>query len=659
MPLRQDSLAAHEFAPAQPRPGLRSLTRNLVRRRSAEEALLQSEERYRIVTETAIDAIVTIDERDEILFVNRSAERIFGYSTEEMLGRNLALLLPAYRSEKDRGAAARELAGRHKDGSGIALEVSFGEFVQGSQTLATGVLRDISRRKRAEEELRRANETLRALIEATPLAIVAVDAEEKISEWNTAAQNMFGWSEAEVLGKPFPAVYGHGERMPAIEAARRGVPVTAECGRQTKDGAAIETSVSAAPLTGPDGAVAGAVAVITDITDRKRMEGQLRQAQKMEAVGRLAGGIAHDFNNLLTVITGYGDLLLSSLPSGERALGYAQEILQSAEKAAALTKQLLAFSRHQVAHPALFDINPVVTSMSNMLRRLIGEDIELAITLHPGAVMVQADPTQIEQIVVNLIVNARDAMPNGGRITMETGVSQVSQRLAQTNLKMEPGRWYVSLTVTDTGGGMTETTQSHMFEPFFTTKEAGKGTGLGLATIYGIVKANNGDIWVSSEVGKGSTFTVYLPAAAEGPAQAADDAGARLAPPGKETILLVEDESGLREMIRELLESLGYTVLAAANSHEAIRMSSIHPGYLHLLLTDVVLPKASGRELSEWLRRLRRHTRVLYMSGYPTETVVQHGVLKPNVAFLEKPFTPESLAQKVREVLDAPASAVA
>jgi len=654
MQSRQDNATALDARNAR-NPELASLARNLAYQRWAEAALTESEQRYRIVAETASDAIVTIDAAGDILFVNRSAEAIFGYSTPEMMGCNLALLLPGYSFEKNREVTQpREFPGQHKDGHQIALEVSFGEFAQGNRTLATGVLRDISRRKQAEEDLRRANETLRALIEATPLAIVAIDAQEKVSKWNSAAEKMFGWNESEVLGKPLPFIDigKYGEPSALLEAVRNGATSTNEVVRHTKNGTSLDISVSAAPLVGPDGAPIGAVAVVTNITERKRMESQLRQSQKMEAVGRLASGIAHDFNNLLTVITGYTEMLLRSLPEDTRPRAWTQEVLQSSEKASALTKQLLAFSRQQVAHPKLLDINPVVTSMSNMLRRLIGENIELNIVLNSDLGMVRADPSQIEQIIINLVVNARDAMlDRGGRITIETSVADLGPDYTQTHFSIEAGR-YVSLAVTDTGAGMTQVTKTHLFEPFFTTKEVGKGTGLGLSTIYGIVKQNNGDIWVYSEVGKGSTFKVYLPSV-DSPPESADVVRETIVASGNETILLVEDEAGLRDLTRELLERFGYTVLPAASSQEAIQLASLHPGSIHLLLTDVVMPKASGRDLSDWLRRLRKHTRVLYMSGYPAETVVQHGILDPNVAFLEKPFTPESLAAKVRETLDA------
>jgi len=647
-----DSSDSATYRLAGPGRELASLASHLANQRWVEERLLESEERYRIVADTALDAIVTVNEDGIILFVNQSAERIFGYSTPEILEQNLELLLPGYSYGRDGGAQqTQEILGKHKDGRSISLEVSFGEFVEGSKRLVTGVLRDISRRKQAEEEVRRVNDTLRALIEATPLAIVALDAEEKVSKWNSAAEKMFGWSEAEVLGKPLPLaeVDAHGEPLAVLLAARRSGSFTAETVRETKAGVSRDISMSAAPLAGPNGAPAGAVAVITDITDRKRMEGQLRQAQKMEAVGRLAGGVAHDFNNLLTVITGFGELLLGGLAPDSKGRTYALEIQKSAEKAMALTKQLLAFSRHQVTHPILLDINPVVSTMTNMLRRLIGDDVELAVSLDPSVGKIKADPSQVEQIIVNLVVNARDAVQRGGWIAIETHAAELGADYAHTHFPVKPGS-FVFLAVTDNGAGMTQNTKSHLFEPFFTTKEEGKGTGLGLSTIYGIVKEIGGDICVTSEVGKGTTIKVYLPVADRAPAGPPGD-GLFLRR-GNETILLVDDEPAIRELTQQVLERAGYTVLPAANADEAIRIWSIHPGHVHLLLTDMELPATHGRELAARLRPLRRNARVLYMSGHPAETMAQNGAIERDTAFLEKPFTAETLARKVRETLD-------
>ena len=636
----------------RPETELAALARKVSNLR-AEEAPAGSEDPYRVAAETAIDAIATIDESGQILFVNRAAEGIFGYSVQEMLGFNLALLLPAYTQGIPE---IHQFMGRHKDGHEIFLEVSFGAFTQGSRVLATGVLRDVSRRRRAEEELRHANGTLRALIEATPLAIVAIDTEENVSQWNSAAERMFGWTGAEVLGRPLPgeASDRKGGWPELCEAARRNASLTQEAIRRRKDGTFVEVTISAGAFAGPGGAPAGAVSVITDITEQKRLEEQLRQAQKMDAVGRLAGGVAHDFNNLLTVIIGYGEMLLNGLTTDTRPRDYALEILRAAEKASTLTKQLLAFSRRQVTCPVLLDINPVVSGVSNMLRRLIGEDVELILLLNPTLGTVRADPGQIEQIIINLVVNARDAMPAGGRITIETGITDLGDDYAQTHLDVKPGR-YICISVTDTGHGMAESTQSHIFEPFYTTKVVGKGTGLGLSTIYGIVKQNNGSIWVYSEPGEGSTFKIYLPAVAE-QAPAEPVIGVGVLERGDETILLVEDEAGLREMARELLEGQGYTVLAAADSHEAMRLCSGHAGPVHLLLTDVVLTTATGHELARRLLHLRSQIRVLFMSGYPAETIVERGVLEPGALFLEKPFTADALARKVRQVLDGPAA---
>jgi len=473
------------------------------------------------------------------------------------------------------------------------------------------------------------------------MTIFAFDFSENVSKRNSAAEKMFGWSEEEILGRPLPSSPGKTvEGLRIIEAVRRGESLTVETVCQRKDGASIDVSISAAPLDGKDRIPAAVVAVITDITESKRLADQLRQAQKMEAVGRLAGGIAHDFNNLLTVIAGYGEMLLNSLAEGGRPRAYAMEVLQAAERAAALTRQLLAFSRRHVERPALLDINPVVVSLSNMLQRLIGEDMELVILPHSEAVTVRADPGQIEQVIINLVVNARDAMPRGGRITIETGVAG-----------LHPDR-YASISVTDTGHGMTEKTKGRIFEPFFTTKGQGEGTGLGLSTIYGIVEQNHGEIHVYSERGKGTMFEVYFPLV-DDPPEAVRSSESYALEGGQETILLVEDEAGLRILMQELLERLGYTVLAAASSQEAIGLAGAHPGNVDLLLTDVVMPKASGSELAKRLRHVRRGARVLYMSGYPSEMVVQHGVLDPGVAFLEKPFTPETLAKKVREVLSS------
>ncbi len=391
------------------------------------------------------------------------------------------------------------------------------------------------------------------------------------------------------------------------------------------------------------------------IAVRKRAEEQFLQAQKMEAVGRLAGGIAHDFNNLLTIISGYSQVLSERVATDPTLRGYVTEISKAADRAAALTRQLLAFSRQQVLAPQVLDLNAVVTNIEKMLRRTIGEDIDLTAIPGPGLGMVKADPVQIEQVIMNLVVNARDAMPKGGRLTIETANVELDEAYARNHVAVTPGQ-YVMLAVSDTGQGMDAQTQARIFEPFFTTKEKGKGTGLGLATVYGIVKQSGGNIWVYSEPGQGAAFKVYLPRVQEA-VTGAEPAPAHAAHPrGTETVLLVEDEVSLRSMIRGVLESNGYRVLDARNGEDALVVSQQHRGPIHLLLTDVVMPQMGGRDLADHLAPLYREMKVLYMSGYTDDAIVHHGVLNPGTAFLQKPFTPAALARKVREVLDAPAN---
>jgi nitrogen-specific signal transduction histidine kinase/ActR/RegA family two-component response regulator len=380
-------------------------------------------------------------------------------------------------------------------------------------------------------------------------------------------------------------------------------------------------------------------------------EAQLRQSQKMEAVGRLAGGVAHDFNNLLTVIKGYSELAMEEISESDPLYAGVQQIQRAADRAASLTRQLLAFSRRQVLAPKVLDLNQLVTDTQKMLRRLMGEDVELVTALQSNLGSVRADPHQIEQVLMNLAVNAKDAMPRGGKLTVETSNVEFDREHTHEHVSVKPGA-YVMLAVSDTGSGMDAETCSHVFEPFFTTKEQGKGTGLGLSTVYGIVKQSGGYIWVSSEQGAGTTFKIYLPrvdeTAERPPARQARQEAYR----GVETILLVEDEAGVRTLIRQVLQRHGYTVIDCSHGGEALLAAERHHGRIHLLLTDVVLPQMNGRELTERLLALRSDMKVMYMSGYTDEAIAHHGVLTPGSAFVQKPFTNEALARKVREVLD-------
>ena len=394
-------------------------------------------------------------------------------------------------------------------------------------------------------------------------------------------------------------------------------------------------------------------ALRAQIAERESLEKQLVQAQKMEAIGRLAGGVAHDFNNLLTIITGYSDLLLEQMKSGSQIRGQMEEIRRAADRAAALTRQLLAFGRRQVFAPRVLNLNKVVANMDKMLRRLIGEDIELVTKLEPALNRTKVDPSQVEQVIMNLAVNSRDAMPEGGKLTIETVNAELDANYVRRHAMAAPGR-FVMLAVSDSGCGMDAETQSHIFEPFFTTKETGKGTGLGLATVYGIVKQIGGEIWVYSEPGRGTTFKIYFPQA-EGAERAAQPPKVISASQrGSETILVVEDEEGVRSLVRRVLESNGYTVLTAANAEEAVRVCEQREGTISLLLTDVVMPGMSGRKLAQHLGFSRAGMKVLYMSGYTDNAIVHHGVLDAGTAFLQKPFTPDAILRNVREVLDTP-----
>ena len=391
--------------------------------------------------------------------------------------------------------------------------------------------------------------------------------------------------------------------------------------------------------------------VMVDVTDHQQLEEEFRQAQKMEAVGRLAGGVAHDFNNLLTIISGYAQLAQDLLGTESQARPYMDEILKASDRASALVRRLLAFTRRQALEPQVLDLNSVVKGTEKMVRRLIGEDIEVVTVLPPALGVIRSDPAQLEQVIVNLSVNARDAMPNGGKLIIETADVHLDQTYANTHTAVTPGP-YVMLAVSDTGSGMDPHTLAHVFEPFFTTKEKGKGTGLGLATVYGIIKQSRGNIWVYSELGVGTTFKIYLPRVVASMEPAQPMLIRTSQPQGSETILLVEDEESIRSLVLRILQAHGYTVLEAGRPHEALEISKRFDGPIHLLFTDVVMPQMSGREVAERISASRPNTKVLYMSGYTDQAIAHHGVLNPGVPFLQKPFTPDALAQKVREVLD-------
>ncbi|MBI1951731.1 MAG: PAS domain S-box protein [Acidobacteria bacterium] len=532
----------------------------------------------------------------------------------------------------------------------------FGIVEDGRLLRAWGVQRDVTEARRSQEALRHSEERYRRLVEILPDAVFILVGGRFVFV-NGAAANLLGARcAADLVGRLVLEII-HPDYRDAVEKRIRdlgeGKPVTGMLPRKLLrlDGTDVDVEVAACDFE-YHGKPA-VLAVAHDVTARLNLESQLRQSQKMEAVGRLAGGVAHDFNNLLTVITGRCNLILRGINGNAAMRQELEEVRKAGERAAALTRQLLAFSRKQALQPKVIDLNTVIEGMSKLLHRLIGEDVELVSTLAAGLRHVKADPGQIEQVVMNLAVNARDAMPGGGRLTIETSNTRLdSSRLA--NLPAATAGDYVMVRVSDTGKGMNDQVQSHVFEPFFTMKEKGEGTGLGLATVYGIVRQSGGHIWLESAPGKGTTFIFCLPAADEALDTEEPKESRGVLRRGTETVLVVEDEQVVRDLACDILRLSGYLVLSASSCGEARKLSAAHAGPIHLLLADVVMPHMSGPELAGCLTASRPEMKILFMSGYAREAMVHRGVLPPDSPFLQKPFAPDALSRRVREILDTP-----
>jgi PAS domain S-box-containing protein len=637
---------------------------DITKRKMIEDALRQSEAQHRKLVEAMREGFGVVDERNMITYINKRFADLLGYRPEEMIGRPVADFVdPEYwnrlREQGERRrrgeAAPYEIAWRRRDGQGIHTLMSpepvFDE--QGGFKGSSAVITDISERKQMEEALKKSEERYRLLVENANEAILVIQG-GLIRFVNPKAVAIMRWGNQELTPKPFLDFVHPEDRETVLRRYQErltGQPLPSIYSFRLLDqeGNTIWVEINAVQVNW-EGEPA-ALVFLTDITEKKQLELQFLQAQKMEAIGRLAGGVAHDFNNLLTSILGHADLMLLALRPGDPLVSDIREIKKAADRATDLTRQLLAFSRKQILQPKVLNLNQVIGDMKKMLRRMIGEDIELETNLAPDLGQVLVDPGQIDQVIMNLVINARDALPQGGKLAVTTQNAAITADEGRRYVGSKPGA-YVLLVVQDDGLGMSAEVQSHIFEPFFTTKELGKGTGLGLSTVYGIVKQSNGYIWVESEPGRGTTFKIYLPRIEGRAASAIRPEKAPHSYQGTETILLVEDNDLVRQLAHSVLEQFGYRVLEARNGAEAHRLSRGYEGKIDLLLTDVVMPGMSGQALAERIREGRPTTEILFMSGYSEEVTLEQGSLAGGRRFLQKPFSPAELGQRVRELLD-------
>lgn len=673
--------------------GFQAVVRDISAIKQAAQALHASEEKLQSFFHDAPIMYFTVNSEGTVLSVNRSGAEQLGYTMSELVGRSILDMFLAEDQDGMKSQMAACLANPgavrdwevrkvRKDGAIVQVHER-ARVVPGSdgRPVVLVVCQDITERVRQEKalqeiyqqleqrvmertsELLRANEALRqtttqlqTLIEESPFAIIELDEEGKVVSWNTAAARIFGWTEQEVVGRELPYVPRNEKEEEQSaqlwQSIMQGVPFrNVELRRQRKDGSAVEVSFWGVARRNTEGRVTGSLAFCIDITQQKRLEQQFRQAQKMEAIGRLGGGVAHDFNNLLTVINGCSALLLDQVRREDPMHALLDEISKAGDRAADLTRQLLAFSRQQVLKLQRVDLNESLKAIVSMLKRLMGEDIEVVVEGAPDLWPIQVDKGQIDQVLMNLAVNARDAMPDGGKLTISTANFVLHPWTPVSNPLFTPGD-YVQLTVRDTGCGMDQEVRSHLFEPFFTTKEEGKGTGLGLATVYGIVKQSCGVIFVDSAPGEGTTFDLYFPRFVE-----QDNAVVASVSPkpmrGGERVLLVEDQESVRDLVCLALEGYGYHVFKAANGDEALRLAAVMPEPIDVLVTDVVMPRITGPVVAERLRGRWPGLKVLFMSGY-TERVKPVFLNLPGTLFIQKPFLPTELATQLRRLLDEP-----
>ena len=612
------------------------------------------------VVHSSGDSIISWRLDGRVTTWNLGATRLYGYAAEEMIGESIVRLMPEERrsdfAELVQGIRAGEhfdrfqTVRRRKDGSLVHVSLSLSPMRDSGGNIvgASGVGRDVTARVAAEEKLRRTLERLQAVVSHMPIVLWTLDRDGIVTLSEGTLLEKLGLKPGQLVGQSALEMFRDNKEIyDHMRAALDG-----EMLHFTLPYAGVMVETWYVPIKDDEGRIQGTIGMGLDITERVQLEAQFRQAQKMEAVGRLAGGIAHDFNNLLTAILGYAELVLEQLPADSELAADIDQIRRAGLSASSLTRQLLAFSRRQMLKPEVICINDVVARTETLLRRLIGEDIELTTRLDTELAHVSADPAQIEQVIVNLAVNARDAMAEGGQLTVETGNVYLDSAFASAHMGARTGA-HVMMKVSDTGIGMDESIKAHLFEPFFTTKEKTKGTGLGLATVYGVVKQSGGFIWADSAPGQGATFTMYLPVVDAPLTDHAEAPGSKLTPEAAhETILLVEDQDDVRRVAAAILRHGGYDVIEAAHPHAALAIVRDPGARFDLLLTDVVMPDMSGRELARVAANVRANLKVLYTSGYAENAIVEHGVIEPGLAFVPKPFTPKALLRAVRGVLD-------